>query len=230
LGDTTAREKVRIGSAIFNADQGHLADEVTVLDRAGIDLYHWDIFDGYLVPALAQSPRAMHAVRHLTARPFEVHLCVLDVRSFVPLLAEGQPDLVFVPAETSHLLYECVETVRQRGMRPGVSVTVGTPLSRIEEVLPFVDSILVLGRFSGEAVGAKRFLPQAVDKVGRLSRMLQRKGLNVSIEAAGSLSIETARQAIEAGADTVVFGATLHCAKQSLTGRLAELRTALDAA
>jgi ribulose-phosphate 3-epimerase len=159
-----------------------------------------------------------------------VHLCVVDVRSFIPLLAEGHANLVFVPAESSSMLYECVETVRQCGMTPGVSVTVGTPLSRIEEVLPFVESVLVLGRFSGETTAETRFLPQAIDKVGALSRMLQRKGLNVSIEAAGSLNIETAKLAIEAGADTVVFGGALHRAKKSLAERLAELRRALRAA
>jgi ribulose-phosphate 3-epimerase len=218
---------LRIGSAIFNADQGHLADVITELDGAGIDLFHWDVFDGYFVPGLAASPRAMHAVRHLTDKPFEVHLCVVDVRRFVPSLTEGKADLVFVPAETSHLLYECVETVRQCGMRPGVSMCVGTPLSRIEEVLPFVDSVLVLGRIHGEAVGKTHYLPQAIEKVSALSQMLQRKGLQVSVEAAGSLSIETARQVIEAGADTVVFGGTLHRAQESLAERLAELRTAL---
>jgi len=219
--------EIRIGSAIFNADQGHLADAVTQLDRAGIDLFHWDIFDGYFVPGLAQSPRLMRAVRHLTDKPFEVHLCVMDVKRFLPQLAEGQADLVFVPAETSDLLYECVETVRQCGMSPGVSLSVGTPLSKIEPVLPFVDSVLVLGRFNGEAVGKTFYLPQAIEKVGVLSQMLQRKGLAVSVEAAGSLSVETARQAIEAGADTVVFGGTLHRAQVALDQRLAELRAAL---
>jgi ribulose-phosphate 3-epimerase len=219
---------VRIGSAIFNADQGHLADAVTQLDSAGIDLFHWDIFDGYFVPGLAQSPRLMRAVRHLTAKPFEVHLCVLDVRRFVPLLSEGPADLVFVPAETSDLLYECVETVRHCGMRPGVSLSVGTPLSKIEEVLPFVEGVLVLGRFNGETVGKAHYLPQAVEKVGALSQMLQRKGLQVSVEAAGSLSIETARQVMEAGADTVVFGGTLHGTQKGLAERLAELRAALS--
>jgi len=222
--------KVRIGSAIFNADQGHLADAVTELDRAGIDLFHWDIFDGYFVPGLAQSPRVMHAVRHLTDKPFEVHLCVVDVRRFVPMLSEGQADLVFVPAETSELLYECVETVRNCGMSPGVSLSVGTPLSKIEEVLPFVDSVLVLGRFNGETVGKTHYLPQAVEKVGALSQMLQRKGLQVSVEAAGSLSIETAREAIAAGADTVVFGGPLHRSQVGIAQRLAELRAALSGA
>jgi ribulose-phosphate 3-epimerase len=224
----TMGKNVRIGSAIFNADQGHLADAVTQLDHAGIDLFHWDVFDGYFVPGLAQSPRLMRAVRHLTDKPFEVHLCVVDVRRFIPLLSEGQADLVFVPAETSDLLYECVEMVRQCGMSPGVSLSVGTPLSQIEEVLPFVDSVLVLGRFNGEAVGKTYYLPQAIEKVSALSQMLQRQGLPVRVEAAGSLSVETARQAIAAGADTVVFGGTLHRAEKGAAERLAELRAALS--
>jgi ribulose-phosphate 3-epimerase len=223
----TMGSDVRIGSAIFNADQGHLADAVMQLDRAGIDLFHWDVFDGYFVESLAQSPRMMQAVRHLTDKPFEVHLCVVDVKRFVPQLAKGQADLVFVPAETADLLYECVETVRQCGMSPGVSLTVGTPLSRIEGVLPFVEAVLVLGRFSGEAVGKTYYLPQAIEKISTLSQMVQRKGLQVRIEAGGSLRIETARQAIEAGADTVVFGSALHRTEKGLAERLAELRAAL---
>ena len=65
---------VRLGSALFNADHGHLAEELRRADAAGIDFFHFDIFDGTLVPDLAFAPRTMAALRPLTPKPFEVHL------------------------------------------------------------------------------------------------------------------------------------------------------------
>jgi hypothetical protein len=82
-------EHVRIGSAIFNADHGHLADAVTGLDRAGIDFIHWDVFDAHFIPDLGFPPRTLQAVRSLTQVPFEVHLAVADLRTFIAPLAKA---------------------------------------------------------------------------------------------------------------------------------------------
>lgn len=217
---------VRIGSAIFNADHGRLAEAVAELDQAGIDFFHWDVFDGHFIPDLGFPPRTLASVRSLTDAPFEVHLGVVDIKRFIAPLADAGADLIFAPAESAPLLFEAVSWVRQAGVGVGVSIAVGTSIRCIEEVLPYVDSVLVLGRVYGESVGAKRFLPEAIAKVESLRSLLDRRGLEVGIEAAGTLRADTAKQVLAVGAGSVVFGSGLH-KSDSLTDRLQELRRTL---
>lgn len=219
-------KSVRIGSAIFNADHGHLADAIVELDRAGIDFFHWDVFDGHFIPDLGFPPQTLQAVRSLTTKPFEVHLAVVEVRRFIAPLAAAGADLIFVPAESTPLLYEGVSWVRDAGLKVGVSIAVGTALAQIEGVLPYVGSVLVLGRIYGEAMGKTYYLPQAIRKIESLHALLECNQLATDIEAAGSLTPETAKQAIAAGATSIVFGGALH-KTDSLTQRLATLRDAL---
>lgn len=220
------RTTVRIGSAIFNADHGRLAEAVLELHDAGIDFFHWDVFDGHFIPDLGFPPQTLCAVRDLTDKPFEVHLAAIEAVKFVPPLAGAGADLVFIPTESTPLLYEAVLSVHEVGLKAGVSLAVGTPVSGIEPVLPFLESVLVLGRVYGETVTQARYLPQAVQKVGRLHALRQEHDWTFGIQAAGSLRPDTAIEVIAAGADSVVFGAALHGA-EDLAARLEELRRSL---
>ncbi|MBC7233346.1 MAG: hypothetical protein H5T68_08930 [Chloroflexi bacterium] len=222
----SATKSVRIGSAIFNADHGHLADVVAELDQAGIDFYHWDVFDGHFIPELGFPPRALQAVRHLTGKPFEVHLAVVELKQFVTALATAGADLIFIPAESTPLLFEGISLVRNAGLKAGISIALGTPLSAIVEILPFVDSVLVLSRAYGEATAGAHFVSQSMSKVKAIRALMKQDGLALDIEVAGGLSAETAASAVAAGATSVVFGSTLHKNK-NLTQRLRELRDAV---
>lgn len=222
----TGARVVRVGSSIFNADHGHLADVTTELDRAGIDFIHWDVFDGHFIPELGFPPRTLQAVRPLTGKPFEVHLAASNIRNLINPLVKSGANLIFVPVESTPLLYEGIALVREAGLRVGVSLALCTPVSAITEALPYVDSILVLSRVYGETVAKAQFMPRAIRKVEAIRTAVERDGLEVDIEVAGSLSIETARTVVAAGATSVVFGGTLHKAAD-LSQRLSELRNAL---
>lgn len=218
---------IRIGSAIFNADHGYLADIVLELHRAGIDFYHWDVFDGHFIPELGFPPQTLRAVRALTDRPFEVHLATEDALRFIKPLVEAGANLIFIPTESTPLLYETVLEVNESDLKSGVSLAVGTPVSRIEGVLPYVDSVLVLGRVYGEAATKSQYLPQAVEKVKHLRAIQQEKDWEFEIQAAGSLDPDTVLEVIAAGADAVVLGAALH-KSDDLTKRLSELQRLLQ--
>lgn len=202
--------KIQIGSAIFNADQGHLADAISVLDAAGIDFFHWDVFDGHFIPDLGFPPQTIKAVRHLTRKPFTVHLAANEPAKFLKPLAEAGADLVYLPVESEPLLYEAVVKAKESGLKAGISLAVGTSVESIAAVLPFIDSIMVLGRVYGETVLRTNYLPQAIAKITLLKDIARENNYSYEIEAAGSLTIETAIMAIKAGADSMAFGKTLH--------------------
>src|SRR3712207_5984864 len=111
---------VRIGSALFNANHTRLGDEVRRVEQAGVDFLHFDVFDGYFVPDQAFPARTIKALRPITRLPFEVHLAANEPLRFLPSLAQAGVDLVFLPAESTPLVYETIYTVREQGMKAGL--------------------------------------------------------------------------------------------------------------
>src|SRR5688572_19635857 len=141
---------VRIGSALFNADHTRLGDELRRTEAAGVDFFHLDVFDGYFVPDQAFPARTVKQLRALTRLPFEIHLAVNDPVRFLAPLKDAGADLVFLPTESTPLLYETIYTVRELGMKAGLCLALGTPLNLLSATLPMIDAVLLLGRVTGE--------------------------------------------------------------------------------
>ena len=201
---------VRIGAALFNADHGRLADEVTRAEVAGLDFLHFDVFDGSLVPDLGFPPRTLKALRPLTRMPFEVHLVAADPTRHLAALAEAGADLVFLPTESTPLVYEAIFAVRERGMRPGLCLALGTPLTVLEPVLSLLDAVLLLGRVTGEGQRGRAFNDLLLGRLRAVRRMIDDAGVTVDLQAAGGLETDSCIAAVEAGATALPIGGALY--------------------
>lgn len=201
---------VRIGSALFNADHAHLADELRRVEDAGVEFVHVDVFDGHFVPDLAFSPRTMKALRPLTRLPFEVHLAAIDPLRFVPALAQAGADLVFLPAEATPLVYEAVFAVREQNLKAGLCLALGTPLAALEPALPMLDAVLLLGRVTGEGQRGRAFNDLLLPRIEAVRRMIDERGLLLDLQAAGGLETESCVEAARRGATSLPLGGALH--------------------
>lgn len=201
---------VRIGSALFNADHANLAAEVGRSEAASVDFLHFDVFDGHFVPDLGFPPRTISALRPLTAMPFEVHLAANNPLGFIPALAKSGVNLVFLPAESTPLLYEAIYAVREQGLKAGLCLALGTPMSMLEAVLPMLDSVLLLGRVTGEGQRGRNFNDLLLPRIETARRMIDTGAYSVDLQAAGGLETENMKRAVEAGATSLPIGGALH--------------------
>src|SRR5688572_26583479 len=204
--------RVRLGSALFNADHTHLAAELHAVEQAGIDFFHLDVFDGYAVPDQGFPARTIAALRPLTKLPFEVHLTATDPLRFVPHLADAGVNLIFLPAETTRYLYEATYELRQRNVTPGICLALGTPLTILEPILPMVESVLLLGRVTGEGPRGRAFNDLVLQRVQRVRQMIdsQSLGTPTDLQAAGGLELESSLQVCRLGATSRPLGGALH--------------------
>ncbi len=198
---------VRWAPSILSADFGSLAAETARVEAAGADLLHLDVMDGHFVPNLTIGPAVVGALRRHSHLPFDVHLMVTDPAAFVgPFRTAGADRLTF------HI--EAVEDpqalavhIRRLGARPGLALNPATPLEAVVPHLAAFDLCLVMTVHPG--FGGQSFREDQLAKLEALARTKRQAGLDLDIQVDGGINLETARQAVEAGAEILVAGSAV---------------------
>ena len=196
-----------LAPSILSADLGHLADELQRAERGGAGLVHLDVMDGHFVPNITMGPLVVRAARQATQLPIDAHLMIENAERYVDAFADAGAGWISVHVEAQPHLQRTLAHLRGRGVRAGVALNPATPLSVLEEILPDADYVLVMSVNPG--FGGQRFLPGSLDKVRRLRRTIQERGLAVAIEVDGGVDAGTVKVLVEAGAEILVAGSAV---------------------
>jgi len=216
---------LRIAPSILSADFGRLAEEVAAIGAA--DYVHVDVMDGHFVPNLTIGPVVVEAVRRATSLPLDVHLMIEDAERWVAAYAKAGADLIGVHAEACPHLHRTIGQIRELEKRPVAVLNPHTPLEAIEYVLPDLAMVLIMSVNPG--FGGQRFIPSALDKIRRLRRLIDERGLDVEIEVDGGIKIDNVAEVCEAGANVIVSGSGVF-GTPDYAATIAELRARGEAA
>lgn len=203
---------IKISPSIMCADLTSLGEEIRALVKAGADRLHFDIMDGNFVPNIGLSHLEIKALRSLTSVPFEVHMMIINPLRYVEMFIKEGGNIICVHAESCTNLYEVIQAIREKGGKAGVVLNPATPIRLIENMLTDLDVVLLMMVNPGRKIpGVKSadYIPAVLNKASHLREMIERRRLDIDIEADGSVNEESIVDMANAGVNAFVVGSAI---------------------
>jgi ribulose-phosphate 3-epimerase len=201
----------KLAPSILAADFLKLSEEIQAAEAAGADMLHIDIMDGHFVPNITIGPFIVESIRKITSLPLDVHLMIEEPDKYLRDFIKAGADYLTVHYEASVHLHRIVQRIKESGIKAGVSLNPATPVWNLEHILPYTDLALLMSVNPG--FGGQEFIPEVIEKIKILKKLLREKGLSTLIEVDGGVKIENAPEIISAGADILVMGSAFFNSK-----------------
>ncbi len=196
---------VKIAPSILSADFANLGKEIKALEQAGADMIHIDVMDGHYVPNLTFGAGVVKALRAYTTLPFDVHLMVTEPDKMIPWFAKAGADIITVHLETSPHLDKILMSIKDYGLKAGVSLNPSTPEEGLKYILDRLDQILVMSVNPG--FGGQSFIDSQLEKISNIKQMIGDRAIEIEVD--GGINPLTAAECIAAGADILVAGSSI---------------------
>ncbi len=216
---------MKLAPSILSADFANLERDIQLVEKLGADYIHVDVMDGQFVPNITLGPNVVSAIRPVTKLPLDVHLMIVQPENYIEAFAKAGADIITVHEESTPHIHRAIQMIKASGVKAGVVINPGTPLSAIEYVLDLVDQVLIMTVNPG--FGGQSFIESSLDKIAQLKEWKKTKGYTYDIEVDGGIVPETAKLCKEAGANVFVAGSYIYDS-ESPRDRIDALRAVLN--
>ncbi len=197
----------KVAPSILAADFAKLGSEVSDICNGGCDYIHVDVMDGAFVPNISFGSAVMKSLNGYATVPYDVHLMIQNPDYYIDEFVTDNTEFITVHYEACPHICRTISHIKEQGVKAGVSINPGTPVSCLESVLPFVDMVLIMSVNPG--FGGQKFIPGTAEKVAQLNNIRKCNRYCFKIEVDGGISDKNAGLLTSKGADILVAGSAV---------------------
>ncbi len=197
-----------ISASIISLDFLSLENQLSLSKSAGIDWLHIDVMDGQFVPNITLGPMFLPFCKKVVDMPLDVHLMINKPENHIESFAYAGANYISIHVENNPNILRTLQKIKELGCKAGIVLNPGTSAESINELLPFVDLILVMTvnpGFSGQ-----KFIPEMISKIKRIRKMIDESKFNVLLQVDGGINKETIASVVNAGADVIVAATAIY--------------------
>lgn len=203
-----------ISVGIISADLMNLASDLAALEKAGVEMLHFDVMDGVFCPTMTVGSGFIKGVKSPLLK--DVHLMIEDPLSKLnPYVAAGA-DIITVHVESTRYVHRVLQVLGDmenandpaRGILRGIALNPGTPLESAEPLLDMVEMVFLLAINPGWP--GQKFPPKALkERLRRLIEMIRAHGRDILVGIDGGVKAENIGDIAAMGADIIVTGSAI---------------------
>lgn len=193
-----------IAPSLLSADFLKLDKECRMLNESEADWFHLDVMDGVFVPNISFGLPVIEQVRKATSKICDVHLMIVNPENLTEAFKKAGADILTVHYEACIHLHRNIQQIKGLGMQAGVAINPHTRVELLRDILPDIDLVCLMSVNPG--FGGQHFITHSLEKIRALRAMINELNAHAKIEVDGGVSLENAKQIIDAGADVLVAG------------------------
>ncbi len=217
--------QIKIAPSILSADFSRLGEHVAEAQAAGADWLHVDVMDGHFVPNITIGPLIVAALKPHTTLPMDVHLMIEKPERYFADFVKAGADVLTVQVETCPHLHRTIQNIKELGVKAGVTLNPATPLVMIEDILPYVDLVLIMSVNPG--FGGQSYIESSTAKIRQLRQMLDAIGSKAELQVDGGVKATNIAEVVQAGATCLVSGSGVFNKTASVAENITALRQAI---
>lgn len=203
-----------LAPSILAADFLHLGDACTIVNESEADWFHLDVMDGRFVPNISYGMSVIKQLKKVGRKFFDVHLMILEPEKYAEEFKDAGADGLSVHLEACKNLHRNIQQIKSLGMKAGVAINPHSPVILLRDIIADIDLINLMSVNPG--FGAQSFIPYSIQKIKDLKQLIEASGSNAKIEVDGGVSLENAKEILDAGADVLVAGTAIFRAKDPI--------------